>query len=314
MRQMDRRLLILMRLREELPVRATDLAEEIGCSIRTIYRDFDALSQSGVPVAAMPGEGYRLVPGYHLPPVAFTTDEAVQLLLGADIARGLGTKEQREAVRAAAAKVEAVLTPQTRSNVQRLRERIRISQWMEREPSPWLPILQQAVVQQRVVHLRYHSFSPDEITERKVEPHGLVYYGNDWHMVGYCRLREALRDFRASRILDAELLPDTFERLNEFVWFADDQDRRASEVRVFLEAAALPWAREATGFGFEREEPAEGGSVFVFQCRDLRRLLPWVLSFGAQARVISPPEVAERVREEAQALLGQYDGPPSLVP
>jgi predicted DNA-binding transcriptional regulator YafY len=217
--------------------------------------------------------------------------------------------EQREAVRNAAAKVEAVLSPGTRDTVSRLRERIRISQWMEREPSPWLPILQQAVVQQRVVRLRYHSFSPDEITERKVEPHGLVYYGNDWHMVGYCRLREALRDFRASRILDAELLPDTFERLNDFVWFADDQDRRAFEVRVWLDGSALPWAREATGFGFEREEQGEGGSVFVFQCRDLRRLLPWVLSFGAAARVISPTEVAERVREEAAAMMSQYGGP-----
>jgi predicted DNA-binding transcriptional regulator YafY len=144
---MDRRLLILMWLREEAAVRATDLAAECGCSVRTVYRDLDALSQSGVPVAAMPGEGYRLVPGYHLPPVAFTADEAVQLLLGADIALGLGTAPQRE-------------------------------------PSPWLPLLQQAVLQQRVLCLRYHSYSPDEITERRVEAHGLVYYGNDWHMVG----------------------------------------------------------------------------------------------------------------------------------
>lgn len=305
---MDRRLLILMRLREETAVRATDLAEECGCSIRTIYRDFDALSQSGVPVAAMPGEGYRLVPGYHLPPVAFTADEAVQLLLGADIARGLGTHDQREAVRAAALKVESVLTPDTRRTVETLRERIRVSQWMNREPTPWLPVLQQAVVQQRVLALRYHSFSPDEVTERRVEPHGLVYYGNDWHMVAYCRLREAMRDFRASRILDAQIMPDTFERIRTADWYADDSQHERSwvEIRVWIDAPAVPWAREQTAFGFEREEQGEGGSVFVFQTPDLRRILAWILSWGSSARVISPAHVVERLRAEAEALSAKY--------
>ena len=94
MKQMDRRLLILMRLRDETPLRAADLAEECGCSVRTVYRDIDALCQAGVPVAALPGEGYRLVPGYHLPPIAFTAEEAVQLLLGSDLALGLGTAGQ----------------------------------------------------------------------------------------------------------------------------------------------------------------------------------------------------------------------------
>src|SRR3970040_2241039 len=114
MKQMDRRLLILMRLREETPVRAVDLAGACGCSVRTVYRAIDALCQAGVPVAALPGEGYRLVPGYHLPPIALTAEEAVQLLLGSDLALGLGTAAQREANRSAAAEMGAVLSPQTR--------------------------------------------------------------------------------------------------------------------------------------------------------------------------------------------------------
>ncbi len=307
MRQMDRRLLILMRLREETPVRAQDLAEECDCSIRTIYRDFDALSQAGVPVAAMPGEGYRLVSGYHLPPVAFTADEAVQLLLGADIAQGIGTAAQRDAVRSAAAKVEAVLSPDTRAAVERLRERVRVSQWMLREPSSLLPVFQEAVMHQRVVALRYHSFSPDEITDRRIEPHGLVYYANDWHIVGYCRLREAMRDFRLGRVRDAELLDDVFERGGDIDWFQDDF-QHSLEVRVWIDEPALPWAREQPSFGFMREERSEDGrgSVFVFECRDLKRLLPWIRGWGADARVLSPPDVVEKVREDAVALVQRY--------
>jgi predicted DNA-binding transcriptional regulator YafY len=303
---MDRRLLILTRLREEIPVRANDLAEQCECSVRTIYRDIDALCQAGVPVAAMPGEGYRLAPGYHLPPIAFTVDEAIQLLLGSDLALGLGTPAQREAARAAAAKVEAALRPETRADVDRLRQRIRVSDWMRREPTPWLALLQQAVAGEHVIWLRYHSFSSDELTERKVEPYSLVFYGDDWHLVGYCRLREGMRDFRASRIREADLLPERFQRMAGML-LAGDEDRTAhQEVRIWIESAAVPWARETPAFGFQREEQAEGGAVFVYHSWDLRRLLPWVLSWGASARVLTPPAVADRVHQEAAALAERY--------
>jgi predicted DNA-binding transcriptional regulator YafY len=305
MKQMDRRLLILMRLREERPVRAADLAEECGVAVRTIYRDIDALCQAGVPVAAMPGEGYRIVSGYHLPPIAFTADEAVQLLLGSDLAVGLGTAPQREAAKAAAAKVEAVLRPETRREVDRLRERIRVSTW-HHGTSPWLAVLQQAVVRDQVLRVRYHSFSSDELTERDVEPYYLLHYGGDWHLVGYCRLRDDVRDFRAARIRAIELLEERFER-PEYAGQPPPGPRPPEqELRVWLDAAIVPWARETPAYGFESEEPAEAGTVFVYRYRELRRLLPWLLSWGASARVISPPEVARRVRREAEALVQAY--------
>src|SRR5574341_118258 len=307
MKQMDRRLLILTRLREEVPLRASDLAEECECSVRTVYRDIDALCQAGIPVAAMPGEGYRLAPGFHLPPIAFTVDEAVQLLLGSDMALRLGTAAQREAAKAAAVKVEAALSPDTRAEVARMRERIQVSGWMQREASPWLPLLQEALLENRVLHLRYHSYSPDRVTERKVEPYQLVYYDNDWHLVGYCRLREGMRDFRAGRILAAEVLPEEFRRHPAVASEAQHEDwSDFREVRVWLEAAAVPWAREKPGFGLDREEQAEGGSVFTFVIRDVRRLMPWLLSWGPSARVLSPPEVVSAVREQAESMVQRY--------
>jgi predicted DNA-binding transcriptional regulator YafY len=125
-------------------------------------------------------------------------------------------------------------------------------------------------------------------------------------MVAYCRLREAMRDFRASRILNAMLLEDTFERIEPLDWMGDDTDQRAFEVRVWIDQSALPWARETPPFGFEREEPGEGGATFVITCRDVRRLLPQLLNLGAAARVLSPPGVVEEVRREAEAMVARY--------
>jgi predicted DNA-binding transcriptional regulator YafY len=303
---MDRRLLILMRLRAERPVRAQDLADECECSVRTIYRDIEALCEAGVPVAAQAGEGYRLVAGYHLPPIAFSAEEAVQLLMGADVALGLGTATQRESTRAAMAKVEAALRPETLEEVRRLRERIKVSTWNRRELSPWLPLLLQAVVNDQVVALRYHSYSPDQVTERKVEPYSLVHYGQDWHLVAYCRLREGMRDFRTSRIRAAVLLGEHFKRQTGIDTEVDHEPRASYELRVWLDESAVPWAREDPAFGFEREEPGDGGAVFVFTVWEMRRLMPWLLGWGAAAKVLSPPEAADEVRREAEALAARY--------
>jgi predicted DNA-binding transcriptional regulator YafY len=274
--------------------------------VRTVYRDIDALSQAGVPVAAMPGEGYRMVEGYHLPPIAFTAEEAVQLLLGADLARELGTSGQREATRAATAKVEAALRPETRMEVERTRERVRVSGWKHHEASPWLPALHRSVIEDRALRLRYHSFSSDEVTERDVEPYFLTYYSNDWHVVGYCRLRQAMRDFRASRIREATLLPEQFARRIDVVPYQRENGHDHQELRIWIEASTLPWAREALPYGFEREEPGEGGSIFILTLWDLRRVLPWILGWGTAARVLSPTSVADRVRGEAEALVQRY--------
>jgi len=305
---MDRRLLILTRLRAERPVRALDLAEECDCSVRTIYRDIEALSDAGIPVAATPGEGYRLAPGYHLPPIAFTAEEAAQLLRGVEFTAGLGTPEQESARHAAVSKLEAALPDSTLREVGVLRDRVRVERVDGDDTSPWLAPLLQAVLEQRVVELHYHAFGSDEFTERTIEPHHLSYYAGDWHVRAYCRLRETGRDFRLSRIRRARITDQRFIRRPALDRGpARESDAPSIEVRVWLDAAVLPWAREQTEFGFSHEEPAEGGATFVFTARDLRRLLPWILRWGAAARVLAPPEVVTTLREEAAALLRAYD-------
>lgn len=309
MKQSDRQLLILTRLRAERPLRAIDLAEECECSVRTIYRDIEALSAAGVPVAAQPGEGYRLVEGFHLPPIAFTAEEAAQLMRGAELVRGLGTPEQEQARRAATAKLEGALPASTLAEVERLHERVRAEPWPRRPASEWLGVLLQATLDDRVVRLRYHSFRGDEVTERDVEPYHLAYYADDWHLRGHCRLRDGSRDFRLGRIQDVVLTDEQFARrpaLSAELGAFDEDRRPAVEVRVWLAESALPWAREDLPYGYVREEPAEGGAVFVVESREHRRLLPWLLRWGAAARTLSPPEFVRRMRDEALAMTRLY--------
>jgi predicted DNA-binding transcriptional regulator YafY len=308
MKQSDRQLLILNRLRAERPLRAIDFAEECDCSVRTIYRDIEALSAAGIPVAALPGEGYRLVPGFHLPPIAFTAEEAAQLMRGAELVTGLGTRDHEEARRTATAKLEAALPESTLSEVSRLRDRMRAEPWPRRPPSQWLGVLLQATLQERVVRLRYHSFGGDEVTERNVEPHHLSYYADDWHLRGHCRLRDGGRDFRLGRIQQVVLTDEPFARRPELTDTPreDVEGQRVVEFRVWLADSVLPWAREDLPYGFVREEPAEDGAVFLIESDQERRIVPWILRWGASARALSPSVVVERLRDEAVRMARSY--------
>jgi predicted DNA-binding transcriptional regulator YafY len=175
---------------------------------------------------------------------------------------------------------------------------------MQREASPWLPLLQEALLESRVLHLRYHSYSPDRVTERKVEPYQLVYYDNDWHLVGYCRLREGMRDFRAGRILAAEVLPEAFRRHPAVASEAQHEDwSDFREVRVAGSIGRALGARE-TGFGLDREEQAEVDRVYV-PCGTCR-LMPWLLS-RSLGRVVAS-RGCSAVREQAESMVQRYVG------
>jgi predicted DNA-binding transcriptional regulator YafY len=113
-----------------------------------------------------------------------------------------------------------------------------------------------------------------------------------------------MRDF-APAILEARLLDDVFSA-SQAPTGTPTIPGDYREIQVWIDADTVPWARETVGYGFDREEPGEDGSTFVINARDIRRLLPWILGCGAAARVISPPDVIERVASEAGAMRARY--------
>ena len=125
MNRTDRLLAIVLELQAKGWQRAEDLAARFEISKRTVYRDMQALSESGVPVISMPGQGYSLVEGYFLPPLTFSADEALILLLGGDFMARNFDAEYRRAAQTAVSKIEAVLTDELREEVRYLQRSLR---------------------------------------------------------------------------------------------------------------------------------------------------------------------------------------------
>lgn len=118
MNRTDRLLAILIELQRKQTVTAQSLAEKFETSIRTIYRDMDALSESGVPIFSMPGHGYSLMDGYFLPPIQLTPEEAVTLLLGGDYIEKTFTSSFSVHAQSAKEKLEVVLSTDQKKKVE----------------------------------------------------------------------------------------------------------------------------------------------------------------------------------------------------
>ena len=313
MNRVDRLMAIVVRLQSRRVVRAEDIAADFEISVRTVYRDLVALSEAGIPIVAEPGIGYSLVKGYHLPPVMFTTEEASALFIGGKLVEQLTDASLQKQMESALIKIRSVLPRDRQDYLDRL-ERSTAVVSRGSTPIPKLsgealiPI-QRALAQRRVLTLDYQAQRRD-LTRRQVEPLGLVYYSDNWHLIAFCRLRQDVRDFRTDRIQKLQLLTETFSGHADF------------SLRRYLEASAQEGKFEAAKVRFKPEviervrqewhcrlveERTDGqGIVVTLLAYSLEWLANWIFSFGATAEVVSPERLKQLVGAEAERVAAKY--------
>lgn len=189
---------ILLQARKYVP--AERIAGQFNISVRTVYRDIKALAEQGIPVSFEVGRGYFLVAGYFLPPVGFTAEEANALLLLGTLGTALADQSIQPHVTAALQKVKVVLRGPDQDRLEQLAGSIRLRVPEYREGNTkHLATIQAAIARRYVLELEYCDKAGDS-TQRRVEPIGLVFYNFTWHVVGWCQLRGAYREFRVARM------------------------------------------------------------------------------------------------------------------
>jgi predicted DNA-binding transcriptional regulator YafY len=312
----DRLLGILLELQARGDLRAEDLAGTFEVSVRTIYRDVEALCETGVPVVATPGKGYRLMEGYFLPPISFTADEAALLVLGGELVRDRVDPLLRQAADEALRKLAGVLPPERRAEMERRRQGLLFASLAKQADDRRLVLARRAIDERRVVRLLYHAFRRLQPELREVEPVRLVHLSDVWYLGGYCRMRQGARLFRLDRMDRLELLEERYTpgtRHALAVRPRRDVDEYP-EARVRFDADVLRWVRERQPFVLLREERDADGPVFVYALRDERELLTWLLTWGRAVEVLSPDRLRARLAEEAQAIVARHTADSSAEP
>jgi predicted DNA-binding transcriptional regulator YafY len=312
-------LLLLLQNRGQLT--AAELARELEVSERTVFRDVEALSAAGIPIYAERGPhgGVRLVEGYRTRLTGMTGDEAGALFLsglpGPAAELGLGT-----VMTAARLKVLAALPTELRARATRLVERFYLdaAAWFHADrPVPHLPALAEAVWESQVAQIAYDR--GDEITDRVVEPLGLVLKAGIWYLIA--RREGEVRTYRVSRVRSVELLEGRFDRPKGFnleaYWleasaaWERDVPRLRVDVRVapdHLDDLADQIGVEAYDTAERLDDPDPDGWVRL----RLRLTYPHdaparLLGLGASLEVLDPPEARQRVVALARGVLARHE-------
>jgi predicted DNA-binding transcriptional regulator YafY len=307
----DRLLSILLLLQSRRRVTARELAGRLEVSERTILRDMDALSVSGIPVAAERGKGggWSLLDDYQTKLTGLSNAEIQSLFLTrpARLMADLGIQRESEA---ALIKLEASLPARVREQADLARRRIHLDPQGWRNPAeaiPCLPVLLDAVWRGKQVRFVYaRDFS--EPSERTGDPLGLVAKGSTWYLVA--QVEEATRTYRVSRMREAAMLDQPAARPPDFD-LAAYWDRSATEFReqlpryyatFLVNPAVMRWARYR-GWRLEEETP-EGDRIRIRLRFDIEEeAIQFALSFGGAVEAIEPAGLMEKVVAGARAIL-----------
>jgi len=217
MRRADRLFRLVEILRSKRLATGSWLAEQLGVSLRTLYRDIADLSLSGVPIEGEAGVGYHLRYRLDVPPLLFDPAELEALLVGSRMVQAWGDADLAQAATAALAKIHNVLPELLRREAQQAQLFIAS---MPHDRPHHLTELRRAVRKRRIVRMAY-AREDGTASERTLWPLGLFFWGRNWTLVGWCLLRDGFRHFRVDRVQQLVVGDETFpdqkgQRLSDF--------------------------------------------------------------------------------------------------
>jgi predicted DNA-binding transcriptional regulator YafY len=315
MNKTDRQLAIMLELQRSKILRAEDMAALFETSVRTIYRDIQALSEMGIPILGAPGQGYSLMEGYFLPPVGFSAEEAVTLLMGTDFIEQRLDGDYGNIAKAARHKIEAILPEAVRGESMRVRETMRLLQASESvtglREKDYLGQARRAILERRKLRISYQKNMPETDGNRKsmreVAPYGLSLVEGNWILIGHCDLRQDVRHFRLSRMTELVVLDKHFAMPHGFnLSHYRPPDDRNERVLVRANPEMADKIAETANFYTEAVEERTDGVWFHFRVRTPEELLHLILSWGGDVEVLEPESLRCRIREEAEKIFTRY--------
>jgi predicted DNA-binding transcriptional regulator YafY len=324
-------LLLLLQTRGRMS--ASELADVLDVSVRTVHRDVEALSAAGVPVYAERGRtgGFRLIDGYRTRLTGLTPDEARALLLAGTPPRAAAGLGLGDVLAGTQLKLLAALPPALREQAAAVRERFHLdpSGWEHRPPEPeHLPTVVQALWEQRRLRVTYRRWGPTDV-ERVLDPIGLVLKVGNWYLMARSTdgtdPQGQVRTYNVARLLAVRVLAESFERPRGFdlaaaweesqVGYADRVYVHWVDVRVTargMDLLPLIGVHPALRARQLASPPDAAGRVVTrLPLESARHAEHTLLRLGAELEVLGPPELRERIIRQARALAGLYSDPPT---
>ena len=310
MNRIDRVTAILIQLQSKRVVKAQEIADRFGISLRTVYRDVKTLEEAGIPVIGEAGIGYSIMEGYRLPPVMFTQEEATALLTAEKLVEKLTDASTREVYQAAMFKIKSVLRLTERDHIENLEQHIEVidSPNFSGQPTDtaYLQQILKAIATKAVINIDYFAEHSQEKTNRNIESVGVFFMGRYWYLIGWCCLRNDYRTFRVDHIRHLCVTAIRFDKahpsLQSFLSKVS-KEKELFTVVIRIEKPVIGYLGEQKYYNGYVSQKDMGDQVeMTFLTSSLKGFARWYLLFGEWATIQSPKELQAIVQKNLLAL------------
>ena len=300
---------------------AGDLARDLDCHPRTVYRDLAALQAAGFPMYTEKIEGKSLWSFLdtvkHQMPIPFSLPELMALYFARDLTRIFSGTVFYDSLESLFQKVKTTLPDEAKTYLKNLEKTIQASPRPYKQFSKFKEIVHQvneALVNRELVDIRYFTMSRNEMTKRRVAPYKLWYHDGTFYLIGHCHLQNEVRVFALDRIRMLNRTDQTFDIPDDF----DIDDFIQHSFGVFHGQPVrvkIRFSSQIAGYIKEKiwhtsqtiDDQEDGSIIFEAEVAGTEEIKLWVMSWGANAIVLEPQSLVQEIKAEAAAMLNTYN-------
>ncbi len=299
---------------------AAELAQELECHSRTVYRDLEALQLAGFPLYTDKVDGRSLWSFVdtvkHQIPIPLSLTELMALYFSRDMLKVLKDTVFSDSLETLFQKIKATLPPEYISYLSRIEKSLKVGLSSYKEYGKLteaLNSLNEAVLNGKYIEMIYFTMSRKQETRRKVAPYKIWFFDGTFYLIGHCLLRDSVRLFAIDRIKSLYLTDESFQIPEDF---STEDFMRSSfgtfvgsltTVKIHFETDIAGYIQERTWHESQEIESQEDGSIiFKVTVAGTDEIKFWVLNWGAKATVLEPDSLRDEIKSEAEAMAANY--------
>jgi predicted DNA-binding transcriptional regulator YafY len=299
---------------------AAELAEDLECHPRTLYRDLEALQAAGFPIYTERIEGKNLWSLLdtvkHQIPVPFTLPELMALYFSTDMLKVFKDTVFYDSLESLSKKVKTTLPPESLKYVKNVEQTLQVGIKPYKEYGKFKEIINRvndAAVNRKSIEMVYYTMSRKKETTRKVDPYRVWFFNGTFYLIGHCHMRNEVRIFALDRIKLLHQTKGTFEIPEDFSF---EEFIRPSfgvfqgepiRIKVWFSPEVAGYIKEKIWHESQEIHPQTDGSIiFEAEVAGTDEIKFWIMSWGLNALVLEPEALREEITTEAEAIMGMY--------
>jgi len=305
---------------------AAELADEIDCHPRTVYRDLDALQAAGFPLYTERSDGKSLwsildALKHHIP-IPFSFPELMALYFSRDLVKALQNTVFSDSLESLFQKIKSTIPPESSKFLKTVQQTLHVSSRQHKEYGRFKDIINSisdAALKGKTVEMIYFTMGRRRESKRRVDPYRILFFNGTFYIIGYCHLRKDIRTFALDRVRMLRVteenfrVPDDFSLENYMGAAFGVVQGTAEEIKIRFAPEIAGYIKEKLWHESQEIRPQKDGSIiFAAQVAVTEELVSWVLSWGARAEVLAPQALQDAVHAEALAMLKLSGGPAPL--